>query len=248
MQERNGDADSHQALEEAGRSSVEMEIGRLLEETGGKAVYPDAARRGIKSSMSEFYEIRRRWAAQRESNSNEETPVEVPEDTEAEAPTDLEMVAEEEPRVVEGQVMGGIVIKELEMMPKIEAMRQLEEIPVGGTTNIEAEVIGAIAGVAAQSVEGVASLGSTSFRRTIRERMGGGEKRGRGVGVEAGSREVVLDINVRVIYGYSIPMIVVKVRETVADRLLRFCGLVAKEINIRVIGIEFPARAPGRVQ
>ena len=130
----------------------------------------------------------------------------------------------------------------------MEEIRQLEEIPVGGTTNIEAEVIGAIAGVAAQSVEGVASLGTTSLRRTIRERVGGAERRSRGVEVEVGRREVIVDINLRVVYGYSIPATVIKVREIVADRLIRFCGLVAKEINIRVVAIEFPARMPGRVQ
>ena len=131
----------------------------------------------------------------------------------------------------------------------MEEISRLEEIPVGGTTtNIEPEVIGAMAGVAAQAVEGVASLGTTSLRRTIRERMGGAERKARGIDVEAGRREVILDINLRIIYGYSIPETVVKVRETVADRLLQLCGLVAKEINIRVSGMEFPARMPGRVQ
>ena len=57
-----------------------------------------------------------------------------------------------------------------------------------------------------------------------------------------------MDINLSVIYGYSIPTIVVGVRQNVADRLLNLCGLVSKEINIRVSGIDFPARMPGRVQ
>ena len=141
-----------------------------------------------------------------------------------------------------------MAVRELEMMRKMEEINAMEEIHVGGTTNIEAEVIGSIAGVAAQSVEGVASLGTASLRRTIRERMGSAERKARGVVVEVGSREALLDINVRVIYGYSIPIIVVKVRETVADRLLKLCGLLAKEINVNVSGIEFPDRAAGRVQ
>lgn len=147
-----------------------------------------------------------------------------------------------------GQVMGRLTIRELEMIPKMEDIERLEEIQVGGTTNIEPEVIGAIAGLAAQSVEGVSSLGDTSLRRTIRERLGGAERKGRGVGVEAGRREVILDISVRIIYGYSIPRTVLEVRHVVADRLLRLCGLIAKEINVRVNSIEFPDRMPGRVQ
>ena len=143
---------------------------------------------------------------------------------------------------------GGPTIRELEMMPRMEEMSRLEEIPVGGTTNIEAEVIGTIAGVAAQSVDGVSALGTTSLRRTIRERLGGAERRARGVEVEVGKREVILDISLRVVYGYSIPHTVVGVRQVVADRLLRLCGLEAKEINVKVTGIEFPQRMPGRIE
>ncbi len=152
------------------------------------------------------------------------------------------------PAVVERRVMNGLTITELEMMPKMEELRRLEEIPVYGTTNIEPAVIGAIAGVAAEAIEGVASLGATSLRRTIGERIGGAERRARGVEVEVGRREVILDINLRMIYGYSIPKAVIQVRQHVADRLLNLCGLEAKEINVRVVGIEFPPRMPGRVQ
>ena len=146
------------------------------------------------------------------------------------------------------RVMGHLTIRELEMMPKMEEISRMEEIVVGGTTNIQPEVIGAIAGVAAQAVEGVASLGTTSLRRTLSERLGGGERRARGVEVEVGTREAILDINFRVVYGYSIPVVVATVRKNVAGKLLTLCGLVAKEINVRVVGMEFPDRMPGKVE
>ena len=151
------------------------------------------------------------------------------------------------PAVHGATVMGHLTIRELEMTPKMDEIRRLEELPVGGTTNIQPEVIGAIAGVAAQAVEGVASLGTTSLRRTLSERLGGAERRSRGVEVEVGIREAILDINLRVVYGHSIPAVVVAVRRGVAERLLTLAGLVAKEINVRVVGLEFPARMPGRV-
>ena len=146
------------------------------------------------------------------------------------------------------RVMGQLTIRELEMMAKMEEIRRLEEIPVGGVTNIQPEVIGAIAGVATQSVDGVASLGTTSLRRTLSERLGGAERRARGVEVEVGTREAILDISVRVAYGHSIPTVVATVRRAVAANLLTLCGLVAKEINVRVVGMEFPERMPGRVE
>ena len=147
-----------------------------------------------------------------------------------------------------GQIMGGMTIRELEMVRRMDEIDKLEEISVGGATNIQADVIAAIAGIAAQSVEGVASLGETSLGRNIRERVGASERRSRGVAVEVGRREVIVELTLRVIYGYSIPTIVVKVREAVADRLANLCGLLAKEVNVRVASIEFPSRMPGRVQ
>ena len=138
-------------------------------------------------------------------------------------------------------------IKEQEMVTRLAEIEQLSEIEVGGETEINDEVVGAIAGVAAREIEGVSSLGSSSIRRAIAERVGSLEKRARGVGVEAGRREAILDVDLRVIYGFSIPETVVKVRHNVARRILELCGLVAKEININVVGIEFPERMPGRV-
>jgi len=138
-------------------------------------------------------------------------------------------------------------IKEQEMASKLAELGKLQDIEVGGETAIVDDVIGAIAGVAAREIEGVSSLGTSSIRRTIAERVGGAELKARGVKVEAGRMEAILDIDLRIVYGHGIPEIVVKVRENVARRLLDLCGLVAKEINIDVVGIEFPERMPGRV-
>jgi len=176
--------------------------------------------------------------------SSQDNPI----STEHESLTEVETTPPGKPLVVEGKVLGGLAIRELEMTRVMDDIERLEEISVGGETNIEPEVIGAIAGVAAEAVEGVASLGPTSLRRTIRERIGGAERRARGVAVEMGGREVIIDINLRVIYGYSITTMVVNVRQSVADLLLRLCGLIAKEINVNVTGIEYPERKPGRVE
>ena len=65
--------------------------------------------------------------------------------------------------------------------------------------------------------------------------------------MEAGRREAILDIDLRIVYGFSIPETVVKVRQNVAQRVLEMCGLVTKEINVNVVGIEFSDRTPTRV-
>ncbi len=183
-----------------------------------------------------------------EAPPSEEPRADIVEEPAAGTSMETAVVPVERPPVSAQRVMGHLTIRELEMMRKMEDIRRPEEISVGGVTNIEPEVIGAIAGVAARAVEGIHSLGTPSLRRSVRERLGSAEGRARGVEVEAGRREVILDITVRVIYGYSIPNAVIKVRRAVADRLLNLCGLEAKEINVRVTGLEFPERMLGRVQ
>ncbi len=220
MEEGNGNVETTQVLEERNRFSDASDdsVGKPALAKGGRA------------------------------KKVEETQPEGPAPTNDDSTTDIELARPEKPDGANNRVVGGLTVIELEMASKMEDLGRLEEIVVGGTTNIEPEVIGAIVSIAVQSVEGVSSLGSASLPRAFRERLGNAERRARGVEVEVGKREVVLDISMRVIYGYSVPKTVVKVRQIVADRLLNLCGLVAKEINIRVTSIEFPERMPGRVQ
>jgi uncharacterized alkaline shock family protein YloU len=131
-------------------------------------------------------------------------------------------------------------ITEKEMKARLEEIEKAEEFVVAGETTIDDEVIGAIAGVAAREVEGVASLGTSSIRRTVVERLGRAEEKARGVQVEAGKKEAIVDITLNVLYGFSIPKIIIEVRKKVAYRLLELVGLIAKEINVNVVGIEFP--------
>jgi len=141
-----------------------------------------------------------------------------------------------------------LTVKELEMVPKLAEIEQLDALNVGGTTNISERVIAAITYQAASEVEGVAQVGTSSLRRALAERLGGAAGKTRGVFVEAGRKEAILDIAVRMFYSYPVPQTVILIRQIIADRILNYCGLVAKEINVKVVGLEFPERLSGRVQ
>jgi len=138
-------------------------------------------------------------------------------------------------------------ITEQEMSPRLAELGQLTGIDVGGETSIDGDVVASVVGWATSETAGVSSLGDNSVRRTLVERVGASQSKARGVSVEAGRREAILDIDLRILYGYSIPEVVIDVRQNVANRLLEVCGLIAKEINVAVVGIDFPDRAPGRV-
>jgi len=130
--------------------------------------------------------------------------------------------------------------KEEEMAHRMEELKEIKEFIVGGETTIDDEAIATIVGEAAREVEGIASLGTSSIRRTLAEHLGGAKQKARGVDVEAGTKEAIVDVQLNVLYGYNIPNIVIELRGKVAARLLELTGLLAKEINIRVVGIEFP--------
>ena len=114
-----------------------------------------------------------------------------------------------------------------------------------GDTVIGDDVVASIAGLAAQEVEGVGSLGRSTVRRSLSGAFADAAEKARtGVAVEVGKRECIVDLQLNVLYGYSIPSIINEARKKVAARLLEFTGLIAKEINIRIVGIDIPTKKP----
>ena len=153
-----------------------------------------------------------------------------------------EVIAAEEGRSTEDRFL------DTEMAAKIAELESGAEYTIGGETEVNDEVIGAIAATAAREVEGVADIGLSSVTRTLSEALGGAEKKARGVTVEQGKKEAILDLSIQVVYGFSIPQIVIEVRKKVGASLLEMAGLIAKEVNINITGIAFPERMPGKVE
>ena len=120
----------------------------------------------------------------------------------------------------------------------------MTEQAVEGSTSIADEVVANIAGVAAREVKGVSKLGASSIRRAIVERLGATGTKTRGVEVEVGKKEAVVDLSITVVYGHNIPDVAERVRKNVAERLHDLCGLVAKEVNLNIVAIDFPEQAP----
>ena len=118
---------------------------------------------------------------------------------------------------------------------------------VPGTTNIQNGVIEAVVGHVASTVVGVTRVGTEgpvpTIARLVRSTA---TQMASGVEAEAGRSEAILDIDITVDYGHSIPDVIKRIRESVAAQLKEQVGLVAKEINVRVAAIDFPDRLPSR--
>lgn len=121
---------------------------------------------------------------------------------------------------------------------------------IPGDTQVAESVVSAVVGHAASQVEGVVRVGSEGALLGLRRfAMSTASRKEQGVDVEAGRKEAILDIDLTVMYGYSIPEIIRGVRESIATDLLEQVGLVAKEINVKIASIEFPDNIPsGRVE
>ncbi len=119
---------------------------------------------------------------------------------------------------------------------------------VPGETKIEPSVVAAIVGHAVNRVDGVDRLGNTGgILRTVADTIrSAASARGTGVGVASGQREAIIDLDVVVVYGFRIPGVVQDIREATAKELYDQIGLVAKEVNVGIVGIEFPANTPTR--
>ena len=122
------------------------------------------------------------------------------------------------------------------------------EQAVAGTIHIADDVIEAIVGVAVQGITGVTSMGDKSFHRTLVERVSGKETMGRGIAVEAGQREVIVDIDINVAYACSMPDLATEIRNEVFSQLKKYTGLIAKEINVHIVGIDFSNKSAGLVE
>jgi len=113
---------------------------------------------------------------------------------------------------------------------------------IGGTTKIADSVVSRIAGLAAREVPGVHDLTTTGIGQAfgnIAGRVTGQDQADRGVAVQVGDVECIVDLNIVVDYEASIPRVAEALRRNVNGRIKGMTGLDTKEININVADLYF---------
>ena len=114
----------------------------------------------------------------------------------------------------------------------------IEDIPrgsnqIGGRIEMSEDVVATIAALAARQVGGIHALGRSRF-------ISFGESLTRGVGVEVGSHEAALDLEVIIDYGTNIREVSTELRRRIADEVDKMAGRKVIEVNINVVGIHLP--------
>jgi uncharacterized alkaline shock family protein YloU len=104
-----------------------------------------------------------------------------------------------------------------------------------GVVKITEDVVSIIAGLAAVDVEGVASM-SGGFAGGIAEALGM-KNLSKGVKVEVGEKEALINLYIIVEYGVRIPEVAWNIQEKVKNSVENMTGLTVTEVNIHVQGI-----------
>ena len=105
---------------------------------------------------------------------------------------------------------------------------------VGGKIHMTESVVATIAGLAAREIPGIYKLGKSTLLPFT------GSAPTRGVEAEVGEKEAALDLEVVLEYGYDIRQMAQKLRNRVADEILRMAGRKVVEVNIDVVDVHLP--------
>ncbi|MCM3215426.1 MULTISPECIES: Asp23/Gls24 family envelope stress response protein [Niallia] len=106
-----------------------------------------------------------------------------------------------------------------------------------GKVEIAPEVIEVIAGIAASEVEGVAQMRG-NFASGVVEKLGK-KLHNKGVKVELAEDGIKVDVYCVMNFGISIPQVAQQIQDNIRQTLLNMTALVAEEINIHVVGVQF---------
>jgi len=101
--------------------------------------------------------------------------------------------------------------------------------------NISEEVVATIAGLAAQEVKGVNSLNASGISEVFGMKT-------KGVKVQVGEKDAVIDISLTVDYGARIPDIAWEVQNRVKTQVETMTGLNVVSVNVHVQGVVMPKK------
>ena len=121
---------------------------------------------------------------------------------------------------------------------KKEEILEIEEKTEGSNDGIKIsnDVVAVIAGVAVSEVPGVASM-SGGFAGGISEVLSGKKNLSKGIKVDAGDKEVKIDVNIIVEYGSRIPDVAFEIQNRVKKSVENMTGLKVAEVNVHVQGV-----------
>ncbi|MGO1580047.1 MAG: Asp23/Gls24 family envelope stress response protein [Peptoniphilaceae bacterium] len=115
------------------------------------------------------------------------------------------------------------------------AEKYLIDTKSDGNVKISDDVIATIAVVAAESIDGVVEMQS-NLKASVTDMLGV-KNHARGVKVNVGEKEAIIDMYLTVVYGKNIVEIAKNVQEKVKEALENMTDLEVVEVNVHISGI-----------
>ncbi|MEX1029364.1 MAG: Asp23/Gls24 family envelope stress response protein [Paenibacillaceae bacterium] len=106
-----------------------------------------------------------------------------------------------------------------------------------GTIQIAPEVLETIAGLASIEIDGVAGM-SGGIVGGISELLGM-KSLTRGVKVQIGTNETVIDVSIVIEYGYRIPDVSRQIQQSVQQAIYNMTGIHVSEVHIHIESVHF---------
>lgn len=101
---------------------------------------------------------------------------------------------------------------------------------IGGSITLDENVVATIAGLAAKEIEGIHSVGKSTWYQF-------GDDNARGVHAEVGKLQAAFDLDIVIEYGSDVREVARKLREKTAAEVTKMAGREVVEINIHVVDI-----------
>ena len=113
-----------------------------------------------------------------------------------------------------------------------------------GEVKITEDVISAISTVAAESVDGVVNI-QYDLKSSVTE-MFGVKNTSKGVKVDIGEKEAIVEIFITILYGKNIVEVCKNVQDKVKEAVENMTDLEVVEVNVHVSGIALPDKEKAR--
>lgn len=107
-----------------------------------------------------------------------------------------------------------------------------------GEIRIANEVVAAIASISASEIEGVETL-TGQIKNELVGRFGS-KKNAKGVKVEVDDNKAVVEIEITMKYGYSIPETSARVQERISQAINEMTGLEVERVDVNIAGVALP--------
>ncbi len=127
--------------------------------------------------------------------------------------------------------------KKEEVVEEVNPAQDYTTVKDEESINISDEVVAQIAGKAAQDVKGVASMNANGIGEMVGIKT-------KGIKVQVGAKDTVIDVSITVEYGARIPDICWEVQNKVKTEVETMTGLNVVAVNVHVQGINVPKKQP----